>query len=81
MFYYRESEPMQTIATLRASFDILQAFQALEPQRKLSLCDQLFHSGPMGYKNTVRLLWPQACDADAKKLESFLRRRMQQASA
>ncbi len=77
MFFYRETQPTQSIAHFRATFDILQAFQSLEPARKMALCDQILSTASDNCRNTVRLLWPQATDADAKQLEFFLRRRMQ----
>ena len=57
-------------------FDILGEFETLDTQRKMELCDQLFHSGRTTYSNTVKLLWPAANDTDATKLERFLRRRI-----
>jgi hypothetical protein len=63
------------------SFDIVAAFETLDPKRQLVLCDQLFHSGPMTYKNTVKLLWPQSSDIDAKILEKYLRSQAMKAAA
>ena len=56
--------------------DILSAFDKLDVQRKLVLCDQLFHSGATTYRNTVRLLWPASSENDAARLERYLRSRM-----
>ncbi len=60
----------------KTQFDILGEFDTLDPQRKMVLCDQLFHSGATTYKNTVKLLWPAANSNDASKLEKFLRARI-----
>lgn len=60
----------------KTQFDILSEFETLDPQRKMVLCDQLFHSGTTTYKNTVKLLWPAANSNDASRLEKFLRNRM-----
>ena len=56
--------------------DILSEFEQLDVQRKLVLCDQLFHSGATTYRNTVRLLWPSSSETDAVRLERYLRARM-----
>lgn len=53
-------------------FDILQSFADLEPKTKLMVCEQLFAHGQGYFKNTVRTLWPNATDADARRLEKFL---------
>lgn len=68
-------------AMKRQSFDVITAFETLDPKRQLVLCDQLFHSGPMTYKNTVKLLWPQATDMDVKALEKYLRAQALKAAA
>lgn len=53
-------------------FDIIQSFSELEPKTKLMVCEQLFAHGQGYFKNTVRTLWPDASDADARRLEKFL---------
>ena len=55
------------------SFDVVQAFAALDSTRKMALFDRLNGSRKTFYK-TVTLLWPTASNADCKKLESFLAR-------
>ena len=56
------------------AFDILEAFAKLEPKTKLMVCEQLFAHGQGYFKNTVRMLWPEASDADARRLEKFLKK-------
>lgn len=81
MFFYRETQPSQSIAQLRASFNILQAFHALDPQRKMALYDRLMGSDSIESKRIVRLMWPQANDNDVVNLSNFLRRRAQSIAA
>lgn len=57
-------------------FDILEAFHKLDTATQLSLTDQVFSPIPFAYKNAVRGLWPMASDADARKLEMMLARRL-----
>ena len=68
-------------AVKKQAFDVIAAFETLDPKRQLVLCDQLFHSGPMTYKNTVKLLWPQSSDGDVKVLEKYLRVQAMKAAA
>ncbi len=53
-------------------FSIIEEFAALSPKRKVLLCDHLFVEGRQAFYNTVELLWPEATNQDAKKLEKFL---------
>lgn len=53
-------------------FDIIQEFANLTPRRKIMLCDHLFIEGRTTFLGTVELLWPEADENDAKKLEKFL---------
>jgi hypothetical protein len=57
---------------LNQTFDVVQAFSELNPRRKVLLCDHLFTEGRQAFYNTVELLWPEASDADARRLEKFL---------
>ena len=52
--------------------DLLQ--QASKPfsKRKVLLCDHLFGESRRTFRNTVKLLWPEATPLDIKKLEGFL---------
>ena len=54
------------------SFNIIEEFATLSPQRKVLLCDHLFSDGRSTYALTVELLWPEAGAKDMKKLEKFL---------
>lgn len=53
-------------------FNIIEEFSALNPKRKVLLCDHLFYDGYDSFKSTVTLLWPEATPKDVKKLEKFL---------
>jgi hypothetical protein len=53
-------------------FDVVEEFASLTPRRKVLLCDHLFMEGRQAFYNTVELLWPQASQADARRLEKFL---------
>ncbi|MCB1784251.1 MAG: hypothetical protein KDI13_09670 [Alphaproteobacteria bacterium] len=53
-------------------FNVIEEFSALNPKRKVLLCDHLFMEGRQAFYNTVELLWPNASEADAKRLEKFL---------
>lgn len=59
-----------------AEFDIVEAFQDLDSQRKAALIDQLVNSGTTSFRSTARLFWPQSTDADARRLERLLRRQI-----
>ncbi len=54
------------------SLNIIEEYAALSVHRKLLLCDRLFIEGRNAFMSTVRLLWPEASDKDARKLEKFL---------
>ncbi len=53
-------------------FNIIEEFSALNPKRKVLLCDHLFVEGRETFQNTVLLLWPEADPKDIRKLEKFL---------
>jgi len=55
----------------KPSFDVMKAFSDLDGARKMALFDRLGDSQKTFYK-TVTLFWPQAAEADAKKLERYL---------
>ncbi len=54
-------------------FDIVQEFAALQPKRKILLCDHLFMEGVRTFQNTVQILWPEADNMDMQRLEKFLK--------
>ena len=58
-------------------FDIFAAFEKLETNRKLALCDQLFHAGNFAFIKMVQKFWPEAQDMDSLKLEHLLRKRIE----
>ena len=58
------------------SFDIVNAFQSLDPNRQIVICDQLFHNQRSSFKNTLNLLFPKADNHDVARLEKFLRTRI-----
>ncbi len=53
-------------------FNVIEEFAALSPKRKVLICDHLFAEGPHTFRQTVKLLWPEAEPRDMKKLEKFL---------
>lgn len=60
-------------------FEVLNAFSALETNRKMALYDILISGsidGGANFRKTVEFLWPQASHKDASKLEKFLRERL-----
>lgn len=64
---------------LGQSFNVMDAFAVLETKRKMGLYDLLMHGsidGGSSFRKTVEFLWPQASHADAVKLETFLRQRL-----
>lgn len=63
------------------SFDIMSAFSCLDTSRKMALFDHLMCHRPFAYRNTLHTIWPQANDADARKLEMLLRHRIQRLQA
>ena len=59
----------------KQNFDVMQAYSKLDSAAKMALFDRLNDSRKTFYK-TVTLFWPNAKEADAKKLERFLSHRM-----
>lgn len=60
-------------------FDVLNAFQSLEINRKMALFDLLMigeTDDTMSFRRTVEFLWPHSSRSDVVKLEGFLRRRL-----
>lgn len=53
-------------------FSIIEEFAALNPKRKMLLCEHLFSGSLSTFQNTVKLLWSEAGPQDIKKLERFL---------
>ncbi|MGB4106979.1 MAG: hypothetical protein WBK55_04200 [Alphaproteobacteria bacterium] len=53
-------------------FSIIEEFAVLSAKRKVLLCDHLFGESRQTFRNTIKLLWPEASILDMKKLESFL---------
>lgn len=58
------------------AFDIVAAFSQLETSRKMTLFDQLMVGRANAYRNTLKSIWPQSNDHDARKLEIILRARL-----
>lgn len=57
-------------------FDIVSAFSGLETSRKMSIFDQLMGGRANAYRNTLKSIWPESNDHDARKLEIILRARL-----
>ena len=57
-------------------FDVVSAFSQLETSRKMTLFDQLMSGRANAYRNTLKSIWPQSNDNDARKLEIILRARL-----
>ena len=57
-------------------FDVVSAFSLLETSRKMTLFDQLMSGRANAYRNTLKSIWPQSNDNDARKLEIILRARL-----
>jgi len=53
-------------------FNIIEEYAALNPKRKVLLCDHYFVEGARSFEKTVSLLWPEAKRQDMKKLANFL---------
>lgn len=53
-------------------FNIVEEYKALNPKRKLLLCDHLFLEGRKAFQGTVEMFWPEADDQDMRTLEKFL---------
>lgn len=62
--------------TVQGDFDVLAAFSRLETSRKMTLFDQLMCGRANAYRNTMKSLWPESNDHDARKLEIVLRARL-----
>lgn len=60
------------LARAEQPLNIIEEFAALNPKRKMLLCDHLFSESFSTFTNTVKLLWPEARDKDVKKLQKFL---------
>lgn len=58
------------------NFDVVAAFSGLETNRKMTLFDQLMCGRANAYRNTLKSIWPQSNDNDARKLEIILRARL-----
>jgi len=58
------------------AFDIVAAFSQLETSRKMTLFDQLMVGRANAYRNTLKSIWPESNDHDARKLEIILRARL-----
>lgn len=58
------------------SFDVVAEFSKLETSRKMVLFDQLMSGRANAYRNTLKSMWPQSNDHDARKLEMILRARL-----
>ena len=57
-------------------FDVVSAFSQLETSRKMTLFDQLMSGRANAYRNTLKSIWPQSDEHDARKLEIILRARL-----
>lgn len=53
-------------------FSIIEEFAVLSAKRKVLLCNHLFGESRRTFRNTVKLLWPEATSLDMRKLEGFL---------
>lgn len=53
-------------------FNIVEEFKALNPRRKLLICEHLFLEGRAAFHGTVDMFWPEADEQDMKTLEKFL---------
>ena len=63
---------LRDIVERNDGFNIIEEFSELSPRRKVLLCDHLFVEGRQAFYNTVEILWSDATQQDAKKLEKFL---------
>lgn len=59
-----------------SNFDVVSEFSRLETGRKMALFDQLMCGRSNAYRNTMKSIWPQSDDTDARKLEIVLRARL-----
>lgn len=60
------------IKSAEQPLNIIEEYAALNPKRKVLLCDHYFVEGRGTFESTVRLLWPEATKQDIKKLGNFL---------
>lgn len=67
-----KSRVQDLLNSARQPFNIIEEYAALNPKRKVLLCDQLFMDGKTQFRNMVKLLWPEAKSRDMKTLENFL---------
>ena len=58
------------------AFDVVAAFSELETSRKMTLFDQLMSGRANAYRNTLKSIWPESNEHDARKLEIILRARL-----
>lgn len=70
------SYPYGQPAPHHESFDIMAAFSKLETGRKMVLFDQLMCGRANAYRNTLKSIWPESNEHDARKLEIVLRSRL-----
>lgn len=68
--------PSQENYVREESFDVMDAFSKLDTTRKMALFDQLMCGRANAYRNTLKNIWPQSNDHDARKLEIVLRARL-----
>lgn len=59
-----------------SAFDVVAAFSELETSRKMTLFDQLMSGRANAYRNTLKSIWPESNEHDARKLEIILRARL-----
>ncbi len=73
MDYLHQPSPQQDNDN---AFDIVTAFSQLETSRKMTLFDQLMIGRANAYRNTLKSIWPESNEHDARKLEIILRARL-----
>ncbi|MGH1398171.1 MAG: hypothetical protein ACRBCT_03060 [Alphaproteobacteria bacterium] len=66
------TDTQELLNSAQKPFNIIEEYAALNPKRKVLLCDNLFIEGKVPFQNMVKLLWPEAQNKDMKKLEKFL---------
>ncbi len=57
-------------------FDVMAAFSRLDTSRKMALFDTIMIGRPHAYRNQFFMIWPEASEEDARKLEIILRHRV-----
>lgn len=62
----------ELIKSAQSPLNIIEEYAALNPKRKVLLCDHYFVEGKATFTKTVKLLWPEATMDDVKKLGHFL---------